>query len=115
MIAADEQALVCDLAEVYHIFDFRSLPVKLVATLSSGLRDDSRIKMILNEERVPRNTLLLAGVCDRLSLLIGMLGDSKKRPELITDLIFADTKPSRGFASGKEFLKAWNEKTNGGN
>ena len=45
MIRFDEDALICDLAETYHIYDYRSLPVKLVATLSAGLRDDSRIKL----------------------------------------------------------------------
>ena len=45
MIEFDEDALICDLAETYHIFDYRSLPVQLVATLSVGLRDNSRIKM----------------------------------------------------------------------
>ena len=36
MIFTDEEALICDLAETYQIFDYRSLPVRTVATLSAG-------------------------------------------------------------------------------
>jgi len=44
MIHTDEDALICDLAETYHIFNYRELPPSLAATLSVGLKDDSRIK-----------------------------------------------------------------------
>lgn len=70
MIATDETALVCDLAEIYGIFDYRQLPADAVAAFSVGLRDNSRIKMALSGQKVPLETLLLAGVVDRLSILI---------------------------------------------
>ncbi len=41
MISRDEDALICDLAETYQIYNYKSLPARLVATLSVGLRDDS--------------------------------------------------------------------------
>ena len=44
MIATDENALLCDLAETYGIFDFNALPVETLAALSFGLRENSRIK-----------------------------------------------------------------------
>lgn len=114
MIALDEQALVCDLAEVYHIFDYRSLPVQLVATLSSGLRDDSRIKMKLNGEKVSREVLLLAGVCDRLTMLMGALCNCKKLPKLITEAIYEEETVHNGFESPDAFLEEWDKITNGG-
>ena len=43
MIAIDEDALICDLAETYQIYDYRRLPVQTVAVFSLGLRDNSRI------------------------------------------------------------------------
>ena len=46
-----------------------SLPVQTVATLAAGLRDDSRIKIKMSGAKVPQNTLLLALIADRLSLL----------------------------------------------
>lgn len=51
MLAADKEALICDLAETYNIYDYRSIPVNLLSTLSVGLRDNARIKMKLRGER----------------------------------------------------------------
>ena len=48
MMAVDRDAWICDLAETYRIFDYRALPVGLLATLSFGLREDSRIKQKMN-------------------------------------------------------------------
>lgn len=70
MIACDEEALICDLAETYGIFDYRALPLKLVATLSVGLRENSRIKMKLSGVKTSTDTMLLASAVDRLSLLV---------------------------------------------
>ncbi len=70
MIAADRDALICDLAETYGILDIRGLPATLLATLSSGLRENSRIKMRLSGEKLPRHILLLAAAVDRLSILV---------------------------------------------
>ncbi len=35
MIAVDEDALVCDLAETYGIYDYRQLPITRVAVFAS--------------------------------------------------------------------------------
>lgn len=70
MIKADEDALICDLAETYHIFNYRELPLQLLATLSVGLREDSRIKMKLRNDRIDINTMLTASILDRLSYLV---------------------------------------------
>lgn len=69
MIETDEDALICDLAETYHVFDYRSLPLLTAATLSVGLRDNSRIKMKMRETEYPLETVLLAAAVDRLSTL----------------------------------------------
>lgn len=70
MLSADKDALICDLAETYGIFDYRALPATKLATLAVGLRDDSRIKMHLIGAKIPRKDLLLAAIVDRLSLLV---------------------------------------------
>lgn len=66
MINLDEDALICDFAETYQIYDYRSLPVKLAATLAAGLRDDSRILMHASGVSVSPNTVLLAHIADRV-------------------------------------------------
>ena len=70
MLHTDRDALVCDMAEVYHVYDMRSLPGMLVATLACGLRDDSRIKMKMAGQQVNMNTALQALILDGLNLLI---------------------------------------------
>ena len=64
MLNEDEDALFCDLAETYHLFDWAAVPIPTLARLASGLRDDSRIVMKLGGQHVPLERLLLAMVAD---------------------------------------------------
>lgn len=69
MIATDEDALLCDLAETYHIYDYKSLPVKRVAILCVGLRENSRIKQKISGNKSSIETILLASAVDYLALI----------------------------------------------
>lgn len=70
MLAADRNAVICDLAETYGILDYKALPVPLLATLCSGLRETSRIKMRLSGMPVPSDVVLLAAAVDKLAWLV---------------------------------------------
>lgn len=70
MLARDEDSLVCDLAEVYNIYDYRSLPPTKVATFACGLRQDSRIMLAMAEQDMAYESVVLAGILDRLSILV---------------------------------------------
>ena len=70
MIRLDEDALICDLAETYHILNYKALPPELVGVLSIGLRNDSRIKMKMGNQDIDMSSQLMAAMVDRLSLLI---------------------------------------------
>ena len=72
MLETDEDALVCDLAETYGIYDYSSLPLSRVATFAVGLRENSRIKLKMQNAKYPLETMLLASVADRLSTLVWM-------------------------------------------
>ena len=90
MIEFDEDALICDLAETYHIYDYRSLPVQLVATLSAGLRDDSRIKPRLSGSPVPLESVLLASIADRIEMFrYGFSENAKKGKQPPASLVEA--------------------------
>jgi len=113
MIKTDEDALICDLAETYQIYDYRQLPVHLVAVFAFGLKDNSRIKMKLNEQTVPMETILLASISDKLSTLIWFQTEDgqkgKSRPVSLVDLF--TNKSSREtkkdvivFNSGEDFV-----------
>lgn len=70
MLATDRDAVICDLAETYGILDYKALPVPLLATLCSGLRETSRIKMRLSGMPVPSDVALLAAAVDKLAWLV---------------------------------------------
>ncbi len=107
MLKIDENALICDLAETYHIYNYRQLPPSMVAIFAIGLRDDSRIKMKLSGAKVSPNILLLSGIVDRLNLLLwsktkdGLKGINK--PKSILDELYNKESDISAFASGKEF------------
>lgn len=79
MIATDEDALFCDIAETYGILDMRALPARKLAALSCGLRDNSRIKMRLSGTRVAPEIMLLACAVDKLSLLVWAKTEDARR------------------------------------
>ena len=47
MLALDEDALICDLAQVYGVLDHEALPPWKVAALAKGLSGGSRIKQAI--------------------------------------------------------------------
>ena len=118
MISADKDALICDMAETYGIFDYRALPASTLATLAVGLRDDSRIKMHLVGVKLPRRDLLLAAAVDRLSLLLWINSEDgkygKNRPPSLLDSIYGldqNDNQVEAFESADEYETAWEQIT----
>ena len=85
MIKTDESALICDLAETYRIYDYRSLPARMVATFSVGLRENSRIKMAMANMKYPFDTLLLAAILDGINMRnwMGISRNEADKPQSI--------------------------------
>ena len=112
MVGLDEEALICDFAEAYHVFDWRSLPVKTAAILAVGLGEDSRIMRKISGVPVSINTLLLASIADALHVLVwqntkdGAKGRNK--PTLIAEKLTETPKEESGFNTIDEFRK-WRE------
>ena len=114
MIRLDEDALICDFAETYHIFDYRSLPVKLAATLAAGLRDSSRIRMKASGMKAPPDQIFLAALIDSVEALrYGFTEDARKgknKPESIAaSLTGGEKKKESGymtFKTAEEFEEA---------
>lgn len=101
MIATDLDALICDLAETYNIYNMWSLSPSVIATFSIGLRDDSRIKLKMSGQIVPLNTLLLASAVDRLSLLLWSKSKDaeygRNKPKMITEQFINSSKTEKDF------------------
>lgn len=114
MISTDEDALICDLAEVYHIYDYESLPVKTVATFSLGLRAESRIKQKMSGSKVPLDTQLLALAVDSLNTLVWFRTEdgqkNRNRPKSVYRLLAEGDKEKAtkgdAFESPEAFEKA---------
>ena len=70
MAAQYPEELTCDMAETYHVLDWRALGLPLAATLAAGLRENSRTRMALAGAKVPTETLLLGQAADALQLLL---------------------------------------------
>ena len=115
MIQTDEAALICDLAETYRIYDYKSLPVDMVATFSVGLREDSRIKRKMNDMKQSLNSILLAAICDGISMLVWMNSSDgsvgANRPKSILSVLLGGDKAEKdvmSFENPEDFERAWN-------
>ena len=119
MLAYDRDALICDLAETYHILDYRSIPVGLLSTLAAGLREDSRIKIKMSGIKISLDTWMQARMVDALSLLVwSKTEDAQKgrnRPKMITEILTKEKteEPVKAFTSPEDFEKAWKQITGG--
>lgn len=107
MISVDRNALICDMAETYHIYDLRGLPARTLATLAFGLRADSRIKMRLSDQQLRVNTILLAAIADRLGLLVWAQTEDgrrgRNRPQSIIDALTGAEDAPQGYSTPEEF------------
>lgn len=115
MIIADEEALICDFAETYGIYDYRKLPLKTAAILASGLRDNSRIKIKMSGLHAAPETILTSAIADRMGLLVWMKSKdgakNRNRPTSILDKILNPEKKKEDvttFATGQNFKDEWN-------
>lgn len=89
MLAFDKTALICDLAETYHIYDYRALPVMTLAALASGLRPDSRIKLKMANIKETSSEVLLIQIFDQLQMMRYQWFATKKDPppKLLSDVL----------------------------
>lgn len=111
MIATDRDALICDFAETYHVFNFFDLPVETAAVLAYGLRDNSRIKMKLSNQRVSTETMLQAAAVDALNLLVwAKTKDAKtgrNRPKSLLQIFTGENEPEfQAFDNAADFEAA---------
>ena len=98
------------MAQYYHILDWRGLPLRLAATLASGLPEDSRCKLRRAGVRVPTDTLLLATLTDVAALLLWRYAEpGTPRPKSMAEVLTgaAPAEPQiQTFRSGADFDRA---------
>lgn len=116
MVSVDKEALMCDLAETYHIFSIQELPARQVAMYAVGLRANSRIKLAMTGQKASNEEVLLAMIADRLSLLVWFKTkdgqDGTNRPKSMLALLLGEEKTNednkvgafKRFKTGDDFL-----------
>lgn len=117
MLERSEDALICDLAETYHIYDMRSFKASYIAILAAGLREDSRVMMLFSGNKIRPSLLLQAASLDKLALLWwAETKDGQKnrnRPESVVESLTKENKqpeePAIVFESAEEFNRAREE------
>lgn len=115
MIKTDEDAFICDMAETYHIFDYKSMPLRTVATLAAGLPKDSRIRRKITGAKERDDMLMLALIHDRIMDILKYITGSEVEPVHIYDRIMeTNKKPATGFGSPEEYEEARKKFVKGG-
>lgn len=120
MMNLDKNALLCDIAETYHIYDYRSLPLHMVGIFACGLREDSRIMMKVMGVKVNTIQTLIALIADNTRLIAwlqssdGEKGINRPKPLLA---MMSEEKYSENnietFENGQQFDDEWNRLTGG--
>lgn len=114
MIYLDRDALICDLAEYYHIYDYRTFKASYIAILAKGLPDCSRIKLKLQDREVSMDRLLWASIADACQFIAWSKTESAQNgmnpPKSIVKAFLGETEQSNSdvmaFSSPEEFEKA---------
>ena len=104
MLGTDKDALICDMAQTYHIFDLSAVPVPLLSTLAVGLGNESRIKKKMAGAKLDIDTALRAAILDRLSNLIWMRtkdgAKGRNRPQSVLNAL-TEEKQTVTYATGE--------------
>lgn len=111
----NEDELICDMAQYYHIYNYRNMDLSLIATLSAGLPEDSRSMRIISGQKISRTELMLACLYDDFNTYLwSMTKDAKhgrNKPESIAKKWLGmdekkETEKTRSFATPQEFERA---------
>lgn len=118
MLAIAEDAVICDLAETYKIYDYRSYPPTYIATLAAGLRDNARIKLKMNDMAYPLEMMLMVSAVDKLSLLLWAKtkdgASGRNRPKMLMDMLLKNTDQDLiSFETPEEFEDTWRQLAGG--
>lgn len=112
LIALDEGALICDLAEVYGVFDYREHSAFFISTLAAGLDDNSRSKAALSGIGLPLDRYILAYCADKLSAIAWLMSEDgakgRNRPRSLIEILRGENGEKResdvmAFDSVEEF------------
>ena len=112
MAAQYPEELTCDMAETYHVLDWRALGLPLAATLAAGLRENSRTRMALAGGESAHRDAAAGPGADALQLLLwtktkdAQHGRNRPAPLVPTLLGRVQECETAGFADGAAYEAA---------
>lgn len=121
MINVDEEALICDFAETYRIYNYKSLPLQMVGTFACGLRHDSRIGMRISDSKLTTDQTILALIADNTRMLAWLNSSDGakgiKRPKSLVEALIGERNTQESgietFETGQDFDDEWKRLTGG--
>lgn len=109
LVSRCEDELICDMAETYHVLNWRELPLKTAAILASGLPQDSRCRQKLSGQKLRILEYTQLAILDELRLLVYSRTEDaatgKNRPKsILKEVLQQDEKPKTlSFRTPEEF------------
>ena len=102
-----EDDFICDMAETYHVFNWRGLPLKTAAILAGGLSQDSRSVRKINGQKLTSSEYTQLAILDELRLIRWLntadAAHGKNRPDSVLETLLKPPKKATGFATAEEF------------
>ena len=107
MYASYRDELICDMAETYHVYDLRALPVETLATLAAGLRENSRVKMKMAGIKYFPAEIVLPHFFDAY-ITANTPKEDRYKLKLLTDrmVVKQAARNNMAFKSGADFMAA---------
>ena len=102
-----EDDFICDMAETYHVFNWRGLPLKTAAILAGGLSQDSRCVRKINGQKLTSSEYTQLAILDELRLIRWLntadAAKGKNRPDSVLGTLLKPPTKATGFATAEEF------------
>lgn len=110
----DEDAFTCDMAEYYHIYDWKHFPMRYVATLAAGLRPSSRSYMLACGVKANLSDSLQAMQYDALQDIRALLVGKKqvKKIKHVSEKVIFGNKKKKGeeYEKVADFDSEWKKR-----
>ncbi|MBQ9031867.1 MAG: hypothetical protein IJ106_10510 [Parasporobacterium sp.] len=113
MRASDEDALICDFAQYYHIYDLEQVGVRKAAILACGLPEESRTMKRLSGNKLSGERVILVSMLDTIRSIEFAVYQShskkkikKPKPLLKKMMDGGEKKELLGYGTAQEFEEA---------
>lgn len=118
MLSMDKNAVICDLAETYNIYDYKRVPGRLLGILVAGLGDNTRIGKKINGVKGTVTEVLLAQILDGVRFLCwAQTEDGRKgkhRPKSVASEFFVSEDKNKAKTMTIDDFEKIREKNIGG-